>query len=261
MHSKAERSAGIIVTQEFYPDLETILNRGSGPEAFTMAILGELDPIMEFLCSHLPISHEESVKWILMELTANAITAPISYLLGTKTGLTRDEMLSAIGTSAVWPDSGKENSSSASEEFIIRMEKVLGVSISQWLSMNLTARIGQLVKTSGSSWVSITVYISTAYERFEIVVQSEYPPLRGDIEGIRCCFNSSDETSIRIRKERKPFEDKDGIYHMPSFTGGGGMGLLACIRLAEEKELYLDYIVHDDPETGIHFRLGNHPVK
>lgn len=246
---------------EFYPDLKTIFNHSTGPEAFTYAIIDELDPVMEFLNSHLSISDDDSVKWILLELTANAVAAPACYLLGTETGLSREEMLSVIGTSVIWPDTGKCDSSGASQEFVIRMEKVLGVSISQWLSMNLKDRIGLLGLESRNSWVSIIASISTEDARFEIVVQSEYPPLRGDIEEIRCRFESPDETSSRIQKERTPFEDEEGIYHMPSFTGGGGMGLLACIRLAEKKNLYLDYLVQDDTGSGIRFRLGNHPIR
>jgi hypothetical protein len=216
---------------------------------------------MEYLNTHISISDDESVKWILLELTANAITAPVCYLLGTKTGFTREEMLSVIGTSVIWPDTGKCNSSGASRKLVIRMEEVLGVSIPQWLSMNLKDRISRLGLESRSSWVSITASIGTEDANFEIVVQSDYPPLRGDIEEILCRFESPDETSSRIQKERVPFEDKEGIYHMPSFTGGGGMGLLACIRLAEKKNLYLDYFSQDGEESRIRFRISNLPIR
>ncbi|MCK4806717.1 MAG: hypothetical protein KAT09_03675, partial [Candidatus Aegiribacteria sp.] len=215
--------------QNFYPDLNIVFNHGTEPEAFTFAIIDELDPVMEFLNRHLSTSVDDCVKWILMELTANAITAPVCYLLGTKTGLTREEMLSAIGTSALWPDYSLRNSSSSSQDSVTRLEDFLGVSIPQWLSMNLRDRFGRLGLTSNSNWVSIAAHISITDKRYEIVVKSEYPLRRGDIEEIRCRFESPDETSSRIQKERALFEDKDGIYHMPSFTGGGGMGLLACV--------------------------------
>ena len=106
------------LTQDFFPDLKTVFNHSTDPEAFTMAILGELDPVMEFLSCHLAISDQDSVKWILLELTSNAV-----------------------------------------------------------------------------------------------------------------------------------------IY------GGGGMSLLACIHLAEEKNLYLDYFVHDDAGSEICFRLSNYPIR
>lgn len=247
--------------KEFCPDLMTVFNDSSGPEAFTYAIIDELDPVMEFLNAHLSISDDDTVKWILMELTANAIAAPACYLLGTETGLSREEMLSVIGTSVVWPGTCKCISSEASQESVIRLEEELGVTIPQWLSMNLKDRIGRLGLETRSNWVSITACINTIDKRFEIVVQSEYPPLRGDIEEIRCRFESPDETTSRIREERAAFEDEEGIYHMPSFTGGGGMGLLACIRLAEEKNLYLDYFVQNGTGSGIRFRLGNHPIR
>ncbi len=249
------------LTQDFCPDLTTVFNHSTDPEDFTYAIIDELDPVMKFLNRHLSISDDDGVKWILMELTANAVTAPVSYLLGRKTGLTREEMLSAFGTSALWPDFSTRNSSRSSQDSVIRIEKVLGVSIPEWLSMNLIDRINRLGLECRSNWVCITASISTADKRFEIVVQSGYPHLRGDIEEIQCRFESPDEISSRIREERTAFEDEEGIYHMPSFTGGGGMGLLACIRLAEEKNLYLDYIVQNGEGSGIRFRLGNHPIR
>ena len=94
--------------QIFTPDLKTVFNHSTGPEAFTYAIIDELDPVMEFLNRHLSISDSDSVKWILLELTANAVAAPVCYLLGRKTGLTREEMLSVMGTSALWPDLSKK---------------------------------------------------------------------------------------------------------------------------------------------------------
>jgi len=247
----------MVLRQEFHPNLKTIFNNSSGPETFTYAIIDELDPVIEFLNRHLSLSDDDSIKWILMELTANAVTAPFSYTLGREAGLTRDEMLSAIGTSALWPDSSMRISSRSSQDSTIRLEKVLGVSIPEWLSMKLKDRMDLLGLTPRSSSVSITASISTEDARFEIVVQSEYPPLRGDIEEIRCRFESTDETFSRIQKERIPFEDEEGIYHMPSFTGGGGMGLLACIRLAKEKGLFLDYDIHEDTGSGVFFILGN----
>lgn len=247
--------------QDFYPNLESVFNNSSEPEAFTYAIIDELDPVMKFLNGHLSVSVDDSVKWMLMELTANAVTVPISCTLGRETGLTRDEMLSAIGTSALWPDLSKRNSSRSSQESVIRIEQILGISIPEWLSMQLKDRINLLGLTPISNWVQIRANIDVQQNYYSLSVNSGFPPLKGDIEAIRSRFESSDETSIRIRNERKPFEDKDGIYHMPSFTGGGGMGLLACIRLAEEKDLFLDYVVQDDAESGILFRLGNHPIR
>ncbi len=221
--------------QIFTPDLKTVFNHSTGPEAFTYAIIDELDPVMEFLNRHLSISDSDSVKWILLELTANAVAAPVCYLLGRKTGLTREEMLSVMETSALWPDLGKRNFSGSSQDSVSRMEKMLGISIPQWLSMKLKDRISLVGLSTENSWVSISLNISTADKLFEIIVQSEYPILDGDVEEIRCRFESPDEISSRVREERTAFEDEEGIYHMPSFTGGGGMGLLACIRLAEKK--------------------------
>ena len=251
----------MILKQVFYPDLVTVFNKSSGPESFTYAIIDELNPVMEFLKGHLFVSDDESVKWILMELTANAVTAPISYTLGRETGFTRDEMLSAIGTSALWPDLSTRNLSGSSKESVIRIEQVLGISIPQWLSMQLKDRIKLLGLTPVSNWVQITANIDVQQNSYNLSVVSAFPPLKGDIETIRCRFKTPDEITNKIRKERAAFEDKEGIYHMPSFTGGGGMGLLACIRLARENNLYLDYSVQDCAVSGVSFRLANHPIQ
>ncbi len=251
----------MILKQVFCPDLMTIFDNSSGPEAFTYAIINELEPVMEFLNGHLSISDDESVKWILMELTANAVTAPICYTLGRETGLTRDEMLSAIGTSALWPDLSTRNLSGSSQESVVCIEQVLGISIPEWLSIHLKDRISLLGLTPERNWVQIKVDIDTQQNCFSLSVVSAFPPLKQDVEAIRCRFETPDETTNRIREERTAFEDKDGIYHMPSFTGGGGMGLLACIRLAEKNNLYLDYCVRDNEESGVRFRLGNCAIR
>ena len=249
------------LTRDFYPDLNAVFNNSSGPEAFTYAIIDELHPVMEFLNGHLSISYDEGVKWILMELTANAVTAPIGYILGRETGLTRDKMLSAIGTSALWPDLSTRNISGSSQESVIRIEQVLGISIPEWLSMELKDRINLLGLTPESNWVQIRADIDVQQDYFSLSVVSAFPPLKEDIEAIRCRFETPDEITYRIRKERTAFEDEEGIYHMPSFTGGGGMGLLACIRLAEKRNLYLDYFSKDSEESGLRFRIGNHPIR
>lgn len=246
--------------QVFYPNLTNTFNNASGPEAFYYSIVDEIDPVMEFLNEHLSISDDETVKGILLELTSNAVTAPIGYTLGRETGLTRDEMLCAIGTSVLWPDLSSRISPVSSQDSVLRMQGVLGVSIPQWLSMNLIDRVSLAGLTFESRWVSITAQISITDERFEIVIQSEYPLLSGDIEEIHCRFETPEEISSRVREERTAFEDEEGIYHMPSFTGGGGMGLLACIRLAEEKNLCLDYEIGKDTGSGIKFILNNHTV-
>ncbi|RKZ10157.1 hypothetical protein DRQ25_03895 [Candidatus Fermentibacteria bacterium] len=251
----------MVLKQVFYPNLTTVFDNSSGPEAFTFALIDELVPVIEFLKGHLSVSDDESVKWILMELTANAATAPISYTLGRETGLTRDEMLTAIGTSALWPDLSARSLSGSSQESVVCIEQVLGISIPEWLSLRLKDRICLLGLTPESNWVQIRVDIDVQQDCFSLSVVTSFPPLKEDIEAIRCRFETPDETTCRIRKERAAFEDEEGIYHMPSFTGGGGMGLLACIRLAEKKNLYLDYFSQDLEESGIRFRISNHPIR
>ena len=245
----------------FYPNLTNTFNNASGPEAFYYSIVDEIDPVMEFLNEHLSISDDETVKGILLELTSNAVTAPIGYTLGRETGLTRDEMLCAIGTSVLWPDLSMRNSSRSSHESLIRIEQLLGINIPEWLSMQLKDRINLLGLTPMSNWVQITATIDVQQNCYSLSVVSAFPPLKGDIEAIRYRFESTDEASTWIGKERKSFEDEEGIYHMPSFTGGGGMGLIWCIRLADEKNLYLDYFVQDDAGPEIRFRLSNHPIR
>lgn len=246
--------------QVFNPNLTNTFNNASGPAAFYYSIVDEIDPVMKFLNEHLSISDDETVKGILLELTSNAVTAPIGYTLGRETGLTRDEMFSAIGTSVLWPDLSMRNSSRSSPESLIRIEQLLGISIPEWLSMQLKDRINLLGLTPMSNWVQITANIDVQQNCYSLSVVSAFPALKGDIEAIRYRFESTDEASRWIGKERKSFEDEDGIYHMPSFTGGGGMGLIWCIRLAEEKNLCLDYEIGNDTGSGIKFILNNHTV-
>jgi hypothetical protein len=198
---------------------------------------------------------------MLLELTANAIAAPISSTLGRKTGLSRDEMLCAIGTSSLWPDLSMRNTSGSTQDSVTRIQEVLGVSIPQWLRMQLNDRMNLVGLTPITNWVQIRADIDSQQNYYNLSVVSGFPPLQGDIEAIRIRFKSTDETSRRIENERKLFEDAEGIYHMPSFTGGGGMGLLHCIWLAKKNALYLDYSVQDNAESGVCFKLANHPIR
>jgi len=193
-----------------------------------------------------------------MELTGNAISAPIGYRLGEGTHLPRRELLSAIGTSAVWPDINLRKQCESSMSGVIRIEKLLGCSIDHWLSMILKDRICYLGLDPITNWVSVTVLINSANTEFMITVQSKYPPLEGDIQEILQRFKSPLELCTRVREERSSFEDKEGIYHMPTFTGGGGMGLLECMRIAAEKGLNLSYCLHND--AGISLSLANYTI-
>jgi len=196
-----------------------------------------------------------------MELTSNAIFAAAGYLLGRRTGLSRKDMLEAIGTSTVWPDLSRRKTPLSSFEPVYSIEKAFGLSVPEWLSMSLKARILSLGLSPDKSWVRIKVHCDTECQHFNVQVRSEYPALEADVAEVRCRFESTGTTSERILNERKPFEDEDGIYHMPSFTGGGGMGLLECIRLSAENNLYLKYETRNGPEPLIYFNLGNHPAE
>jgi hypothetical protein len=247
-------------TKTFYPEINKVFRCASGPEPFTKALLRELEPVMQFLSSSMPLTGESTIKWILMELASNAVSASTGYLLGKMTGLSRNEMLQAIGTSVVWPDLTRRNKSAASAESTELIEEALGLTIPQWLSMGLRERILRLGLSPEKNWVKIVVNCNTEHYHFNIQVRSEYPSLKEDADEVRCRFESAAAISERILKEHKPFEDEDGIYHMPSFTGGGGMGLLECIRLSENSSLYLNYEIQRDPESRINFTLGNHPA-
>jgi len=94
-----------------------------------LTLLGKLDPVMLFLSSHIRLTCEDTIKWMLMELTSNAIFAAAGYLLGRRTGLSRKDMLEAIGTSTVWPDLSRRKTPLSSFEPVYSIEKAFGLSV------------------------------------------------------------------------------------------------------------------------------------
>ena len=107
-------------------------------------------------------------------------------------------------------------------------------------------------------WVSVAVGFP-GNEGFEVFVESAAPLAAEDEAEILRRFADFERTVREIREARKKYEDAEGVFHMPSFTGGGGYGLLACIAAAREAGLFLDYVPRQGPPRTADFRLATFP--
>jgi len=73
---------------------------------------------------------------------------------------------------------------------------------------------------------------------------------------IRRVFSDPTRSRKEVLQLRRAHTDREGMYHIPSFSGGGGLGLLECIRLARENALELDWNPPSDEREGLSFILG-----
>ncbi|GEM_PF-2328038 len=226
------------------PDIERLLTAvPAGPEEFTLALLSRMREVAGFVCNFSRDSSREpeTLAWMLMELTSNAISSAPGSVLGRLTGLTRDEMLGVFGTSVIWPGDADIRHPTGSEVNLLRVERVLGMKCGEWLDLPALERFTSLELLPGDGWVTVRASVQPEWRSFAVWVSSTHPPLDGDLSLIRRILREPDTSRDEVLDLRKAHTDSDGMYHIPSFSGGGGLGLLECIRLAGENDLELDW--------------------
>jgi hypothetical protein len=122
------------------------------------------------------------------------------------------------------------------------VESVLGMTIPEFVSSPLRLKFDAIGIGLSPGWVTVATEINAELPRFEVTVSSDDPVSGEDDREIRSRFDDPSGMRKAVLEKRKPWEDEDGIFRMPSFTGGGGMGLLECIRLSNEHGLKLEYV-------------------
>jgi hypothetical protein len=244
------------------PDISRILDAASGgdAEAFVRAIEAELDPAVEFLK---PVAGETDLgglRWILMELVANAVLAPMGRAVMTRAGLTRRASLDALGANPVWGSGTLETPDRDPEEpALVALERGLGCTADEFLALDLPAKFRLLGLLGGESWVQVRVVPPAGPSGFQIEVRSLEPATPDDIEEVRKRFEDFEGTRREIENWRGAFLDEGGVYRAPSFTGGGGVGLLACIGRCRALGLQIEYEVGKNPAGTLKFLVFEAP--
>lgn len=240
------------------PDIAALLTASPpGPEGFTLALLALLRPVAAFACGTPGSSPEpETLTWMIMELVSNSISSALGSTLGRSTGLSRERMLEVFGTSVIWPGEEAIRSPGGTVKDRRRMSKVLGMEIGEWLDLPALEKFRNLGLLPGKGWVTVQALSDPERMSFSVSVRSSHSPLAGDIKAIRRSLGSPESLKRDVLELRKRHTCSSGMYHIPSFTGGGGMGLLECVRLSAECGLELTWGPPGSDGTGMEFALG-----
>ena len=108
----------------------------------------------------------------------------------------------------------------------------------------------------GVSPVCIELLLPEDGQGFEVLVANAGKPTPADRAQLDRRFRRYAETRREIEMERRQYTDPAGRVRIPRTLGGGGLALLECIRMAEEKGWDFEYRVEDAPVKRTVFRLA-----
>jgi hypothetical protein len=243
---------------ELKPDIAALLADADGPEPYTLALIEQLRPITEMLTGSSPGWSAEdigTIGWIAMELVSNAIAAALGIALGDATGLPRKDLLEVLGTSAIWPGPENLHRPAGSREAHNAFRLTVGMEPEDWLRLPVAERFRSIGIRPEAGWVTVSCVVNPESGELGLLVSSLKPPLEGDLVEILGRLTDPDSSRVRISAIREPHRDQDGIYHMPSFTGGGGMGLILCGETARGLGLTLDLAPPIGDDMQVKLRL------
>ncbi len=241
----------------------TLVEAGSdgNPELLFLAIDQQLEPVVCFLYKRTSRLNLEKVKWILTEIISNALTAPIGTSVIQQTGLPRNQLLEAFGTSVLWPHPALDYRSLSGPQHVYhKIESALGHSAADFIRLPLSEKFRLLGIPLSENWIRVIVNCAQETHDLEIIVESDHPPCDEDEAEIMNRFADPALKKAEISSLREKYVDEDGLYHLPSFTGGGGCGLLVCIEASADMRLHFDFLREGIPEGKTRFRIATYPL-
>lgn len=246
--------------KRFLPDLTAVIRAASNedPALIVYAINSQLEPVVDRALSSGAEVEREVLLWILMEITLNAVNARIGAGLVETTGYVREKLLEVFGVNILYPDSSADSKDSSVPEATVVAGR-LGMDIPRFVKLSLSGKFSALGVITSPGWVTIDTEVSGSPSGFSILVRSEDPIVDEDHEAILWRYRDPVAARREILEKRKPWGDDEGIFRMPSFTGGGGVGLLACITHAGEAGMNLEYVPEEEGERLACFRVS-YPV-
>jgi len=225
------------------------------PALFVYAVNDQLDPVVEMAGSTGSSVDAEKLCRILMELVSNAINAKLGNRLMKLTGFTRDRLLGVFGVNILYPDDtvdGMDYSNSDARA----LEAALGMPIPLFVRLSLKEKFTALGVNPEDNWVYLDVFCGNPGS-FRVLVGSSDQVSEEDLREILRRFEKLETTKSEIRVERASYEDDMGIFRMPSFTGGGGFGLVWCIEVARNEDLYLTFLSEHGTDRKPVFSVSN----
>ncbi len=238
--------------------LEHVLRRSWNPhpEEVFHAITTELHPVLSCLRAHHHRQECELILWILTELITNAVNALFSAALITKTHLSRNILLTVFQVNPLHGEVALRRLSPSPSEAVVRtIEHGLGMRIPTFLRLPHRDKFTHVGVWDAPHDILVQYARDDAVPAWACQVESSVPPTRDDVKEIRARIHRYDTTLNAIHEQRRDLKSSDGCYWLPSLTGGGGMGLLACLRKAQDAGCALTFCEAETMAGKTVFRL------
>jgi len=246
-----------MIRKRFVPEIREIVEVASNedPALFVYAVHDQLAPVVKMAASTGSSVDLEKLRRILMELVSNAINARLGNKLTKLTGFTRDELLDVFGVNILYPDDTVDSMDYSNPD-ARALETALGMPIPLFVRLSLKGKFTALGVDPEDNWVYLDVLFDDSGS-FRILVGSFDHVCEEDLREILRRFEKLETTKSEIRRERASYEDDMGIFRMPSFTGGGGFGLVWCIEVARNEGLYFTCLSEHGADRKPVFSVSN----
>jgi len=248
-----------MIRKRFVPVIHEIVGAASNedPALFVYAVNDQLDPVVGIAGSTGSSVDLEKLRRILMELVSNAINARLGNRLMKLTGFTREKLLGVFGVNILYPDDAVDRMDYSNPD-ARSLEIALGMPIPLFVKLSLKERFTALGVDPEDNWVYLDVLCGDSGS-FRILVGSSDQVCEEDLREILRRFEKLETTKSEIRVERAAYEDDMGIFRMPSFTGGGGFGLVWCIEVARNEGLHITCPSEHGTDQKRAFSVSNIP--
>jgi hypothetical protein len=229
------------------------------PEEVFRAISSELRPVPTFLAAnHVAQDCTTRIHWICIELVTNAVNALFSHALIAKTGMSRNTLLSVFAANPLWGEVAFNHVTAQTSG--IRMQQIeqcLSMPLERFLTLPQHQKFASVGVFEAPHQIIVRCGVASATRHVVCDVCSPLPPTDDDLHEILARFHEPDATARTIQRQRAHRQDADGCYWLPSLTGGGGMGLLACLRKAHTANLSLTFLKQGVAKGETVFRLSS----
>jgi hypothetical protein len=209
-----------------------------------------LAPVVDEVGADLPAGHRETLLWMLMEITLNALNSRLGSALRALSGLSGGRLLDVLGVNVLYPDESVTEMDYSGPE-AKRLAGLLGMDLEEFVRLPLRGKFDALGVPLSPGWVTLETR-TREQGSYAVAIRSLCPLHEEDHREVLKRFEDPDGAREEVLERRKPWGDDQGVYRMPSFTGGGGMGLLECIRMAGECGMELEY----EPEGDTNRRFA-----
>jgi hypothetical protein len=229
------------------------------PEEVFRAISSELRPVPTFLAAnHVAQECATTIHWICIELVTNAVNALFSHALIAKTGMSRNALLTVFAANPLWGEVALNHVKAQPSGTLMQVvEQRLSMPLEPFLTLPQKQKFASVGVFEAPHQIVVRCDVVSSTQHVVCDVRSPLPPTDEDLHEILARFHEPDATARTIQRQRAHRQDADGCYWLPSLTGGGGMGLLACLRKAHAADLSLTFLKQGVAKGETVFRLSS----